>query len=45
MELTLGKDLFMEAHNRILNPQELKSIIIDPPLKAQMKPLLLKMLK
>ncbi|XP_013922334.1 PREDICTED: glutathione S-transferase theta-1-like [Thamnophis sirtalis] len=45
VELTLGKDLFMEAHNRILNPQELKSIIIDPPLKAQMKPLLLKMLK
>ncbi|XP_026538666.1 glutathione S-transferase theta-1-like [Notechis scutatus] len=45
VELTLGKELFMEAHNRILNPQELKSIVIDPPLKAQMKPLLLKMLK
>ncbi|KAK9391409.1 glutathione S-transferase theta-1-like [Crotalus adamanteus] len=45
VELTLGKDLFTDAHSRILNPQELKSIVIDPPLKAQMKPLLLKMLK
>ncbi|XP_025032670.1 glutathione S-transferase theta-1-like isoform X4 [Python bivittatus] len=45
VEVTLGKDLFMEAHSRILNPQELKNIIIDPPLKAQMKPMLLKLLK
>ncbi|XP_070618068.1 glutathione S-transferase theta-1-like isoform X2 [Erythrolamprus reginae] len=45
VELTLGKELFLEAHSRILNTQELRSIIIDPPLKTQMKPLLLKLLK
>lgn len=45
VEVTLGKELFLEAHARILNPQELRSISVDPPLKAQMKPALLKMLK
>ncbi|XP_042298591.1 glutathione S-transferase theta-1-like isoform X2 [Sceloporus undulatus] len=45
VEMALGKELFMEAHARILNAQELKNITIDPPLKAQMKPVLLKMLK
>uniref|UniRef100_H9GJT1 glutathione transferase n=1 Tax=Anolis carolinensis TaxID=28377 RepID=H9GJT1_ANOCA len=45
VELTLGKELFLEAHGRILNAQELRNIAIDPPLKAQMKPMLLKMLK
>ncbi|XP_063171990.1 glutathione S-transferase theta-1-like isoform X1 [Candoia aspera] len=45
VEITLGKELFMDAHSRILNPQELRDIVIDPSLKAQMKPMLLKMLK
>uniref|UniRef100_A0ABM5F259 glutathione transferase n=2 Tax=Pogona vitticeps TaxID=103695 RepID=A0ABM5F259_9SAUR len=45
VEVTLGKELFAEAHARILNPQELRSISVDPPLKAQMKPAILKMLK
>ncbi|KAJ7309732.1 hypothetical protein JRQ81_007795 [Phrynocephalus forsythii] len=45
VEVTLGKELFLEAHARILNPQELRSISVDPSLKAQMKPALLKMLK
>ncbi|XP_063000478.1 glutathione S-transferase theta-1-like [Elgaria multicarinata webbii] len=45
VEVTLGKELFMEAHSRILNTQELQNISIDPALKAQMKPMLLKMLK
>ncbi|XP_044300063.1 glutathione S-transferase theta-1-like isoform X2 [Varanus komodoensis] len=45
VEVALGKELFMEAHSRILNTQELRNISIDPPLKAQMKPILLKMLK
>ncbi|KAH0625675.1 hypothetical protein JD844_015270 [Phrynosoma platyrhinos] len=45
VEMSLGKEVFMEAHGRILNAQELRNITIDPPLKAQMKPVLLKMLK
>ncbi|XP_054852755.1 glutathione S-transferase theta-1-like [Eublepharis macularius] len=45
VEAAVGKDLFMEAHGRILNASELKNIRIDPPLQAQMKPMLLKMLK
>uniref|UniRef100_A0A8D0DVR0 glutathione transferase n=1 Tax=Salvator merianae TaxID=96440 RepID=A0A8D0DVR0_SALMN len=45
VEVILGKELFLEAHGRILNSQELRNMSIDPPLKVQMKPLLLKMLK
>ncbi|XP_015264481.1 PREDICTED: glutathione S-transferase theta-1-like [Gekko japonicus] len=45
VESAVGKELFMEAHGRILNTSELKNIRIDAPLQAQMKPMLLKMLK
>ncbi|XP_053135192.1 glutathione S-transferase theta-1-like [Hemicordylus capensis] len=45
IEVAVGKELFQDAHARILNPQELRNISIDPALKVQMKPMLLKMLK
>lgn len=45
VEAALGKELFMEAHDQILNPQELKNIHIDPLIKEQLKPMLMKMLK
>ncbi|XP_067406075.1 glutathione S-transferase theta-1-like [Emydura macquarii macquarii] len=45
VEEAVGKDLFQEAHEKILNAQDLRNIQIDPQMKEQMKPQLLKMLK
>ncbi|XP_048370534.1 glutathione S-transferase theta-1-like [Sphaerodactylus townsendi] len=45
VEGAVGKELFMEAHGQILNSTELKNLHIDGPMKAHMKPLLMKMLK
>ncbi|XP_066465673.1 glutathione S-transferase theta-1-like [Tiliqua scincoides] len=45
VEASVGKDLFHEAHARILNEKELRSIQVDPALKAQLKPMFLRMLK
>nr|XP_056715589.1 glutathione S-transferase theta-1-like [Euleptes europaea] len=45
VEGTVGKELFMEAHARILNTNELKNLCVAAPLQTQMKPMLLKMLK
>ncbi|XP_053224820.1 glutathione S-transferase theta-1-like isoform X1 [Podarcis raffonei] len=45
VEVFLGKELFAEAHARILNNQEMRNMTIDPSLKVQLKPFLLKMMK
>ncbi|XP_067406372.1 glutathione S-transferase theta-1-like [Emydura macquarii macquarii] len=43
VEKAVGKELFQEAHKVILNVQDLNNMLIDPQLKEQMKPRLLKM--
>ncbi|XP_053862241.1 glutathione S-transferase theta-1-like isoform X1 [Malaclemys terrapin pileata] len=43
VEKAVGKELFQEAHKVILNFQDLNSMLIEPQLKEQMKPRLLKM--
>ncbi|CAM5106832.1 unnamed protein product [Natator depressus] len=45
VEEAVGKELFQEVHERILNAQDLRKVQIDPQMKKEMKPLLLKMLK
>uniref|UniRef100_A0A8C4VTW7 glutathione transferase n=1 Tax=Gopherus evgoodei TaxID=1825980 RepID=A0A8C4VTW7_9SAUR len=45
VEEAVGKELFQEAHEWILNAQDLRKIQIDPQMKEEMKPQLLKMLK
>ncbi|XP_043354304.1 glutathione S-transferase theta-1-like [Dermochelys coriacea] len=45
VEEAVGKELFQEVHERILNAQDLRNVQIDPQMKKEMKPLLLKMLK
>ncbi|CAM2103205.1 unnamed protein product [Caretta caretta] len=43
VEKAVGKELFQEAHKVILNFQDLNNMLIEPQLKEQMKPRLLKM--
>ncbi|XP_034647412.1 glutathione S-transferase theta-1-like isoform X2 [Trachemys scripta elegans] len=43
VEKAVGKELFQEVHKVILNFQDLNSMLIEPQLKEQMKPRLLKM--
>uniref|UniRef100_A0A8C3TIS6 glutathione transferase n=1 Tax=Chelydra serpentina TaxID=8475 RepID=A0A8C3TIS6_CHESE len=45
VEEAVRKELFQGAHERILNAQDLRKVQIDPQMKKEMKPLLLKMLK
>ncbi|KAM6423007.1 glutathione S-transferase theta-1-like isoform 1-T1 [Liasis olivaceus] len=45
MEEVVGKELFLQAHELILNIRKLSTIQIDPQLKEQLAPVLLKMLK
>ncbi|KAH1180221.1 hypothetical protein KIL84_009057 [Mauremys mutica] len=45
VEEAVGKELFQEAHEWILNAQDLRKVQIDPQMKEEMKPQLLKMLK
>ncbi|CAM2103207.1 unnamed protein product [Caretta caretta] len=45
VEEAVGKELFQEVHEWILNAQDLRKVQIDPQMKKEMKPLLLKMLK
>ncbi|EMP32141.1 Glutathione S-transferase theta-1 [Chelonia mydas] len=45
VEEAVGKELFQEVHERILNAQDLRKVQIDPQMKKEMKPLPLKMLK
>lgn len=45
IEASVGRELFHEAHARILNDKELRAIQVDPALKAQLKPMLLRMVK
>ncbi|CAM5161321.1 unnamed protein product [Eretmochelys imbricata] len=43
VEKAVGNELFQEAHKVILNFQDLNNMLIEPQLKEQMKPRLLKM--
>ncbi|XP_026715836.1 glutathione S-transferase theta-1 [Athene cunicularia] len=45
VEDAVGKELFFQAHEMILSIKELSNIQIDPRLKEQLAPVLLKMLK
>lgn len=45
VEDAVGKELFFQAHEMILNIKELSNIQIDPQLKEQLAPVLMKMLK
>ncbi|XP_074777454.1 glutathione S-transferase theta-1 isoform X3 [Athene noctua] len=45
VEDAVGKELFFQAHEMILSIKELSNIQIDPQLKEQLAPVLLKMLK
>uniref|UniRef100_A0A8D2KWR0 glutathione transferase n=1 Tax=Varanus komodoensis TaxID=61221 RepID=A0A8D2KWR0_VARKO len=45
VEEAIGKELFLQAHELILNIRQLSTIQIDPQLKEQLGPMLLKMLK
>ncbi|KAJ6659090.1 hypothetical protein lerEdw1_019393 [Lerista edwardsae] len=45
IEASVGRELFHEAHARVLNDKELRNIQVDPALKAQLKPMLLRMVK
>ncbi|XP_066465671.1 glutathione S-transferase theta-1-like isoform X3 [Tiliqua scincoides] len=45
VEEAIGKELFLQAHELILNIEALSSVQIDPRLKEQLAPVLLKMLK
>lgn len=45
VEEAVGKELFLQAHKPILNIEALSSVQIDPRLKAQLAPLLLRVLK
>uniref|UniRef100_A0A670JRP2 glutathione transferase n=1 Tax=Podarcis muralis TaxID=64176 RepID=A0A670JRP2_PODMU len=45
VEEAIGKELFLQAHQLILNIKQLSTIQIDPRLKEQLGPVLLKILK
>uniref|UniRef100_A0A8B9SM31 glutathione transferase n=1 Tax=Anas platyrhynchos TaxID=8839 RepID=A0A8B9SM31_ANAPL len=45
VEEAVGKELFFQAHEMILNIKELSNIQIDPQLKEHLAPMLMKMLK
>uniref|UniRef100_A0ABM5F252 glutathione transferase n=1 Tax=Pogona vitticeps TaxID=103695 RepID=A0ABM5F252_9SAUR len=45
VEAALGKELFLQAHQLILNIKQLSTIQINPQLKEQLAPVLLKMMK
>uniref|UniRef100_A0A8C3KD79 glutathione transferase n=1 Tax=Calidris pygmaea TaxID=425635 RepID=A0A8C3KD79_9CHAR len=45
VEDAVGKELFFQAHEMILNIKELSNIQIDPQLKEHLAPVLMKMLK
>ncbi|XP_061458917.1 glutathione S-transferase theta-1-like [Rhineura floridana] len=45
VEEAIGKELFLQAHQLILNIKELSRIQVHPQLKEQLAPVLLKMLK
>ncbi|XP_021268142.1 glutathione S-transferase theta-1 isoform X1 [Numida meleagris] len=45
VEEAVGKELFFQAHEMILNIKELSNIQIDPQLKEHLAPVLMKMLK
>lgn len=45
VEDAVGKELFFQAHEMILNIKELSNIQIDPQLKEHLAPMLMKMLK
>nr|QCU71300.1 glutathione S-transferase theta-1-like protein [Eremias argus] len=45
VEEAVGKELFLQAHQLILNIKQLSTIQIDPRLKEQLGPVLLKILK
>nr|XP_006121720.1 glutathione S-transferase theta-1-like isoform X1 [Pelodiscus sinensis] len=45
VEEAVGKELFQEAHEQILNIKELSSIEVEPKLKELLAPTLMKMLK
>lgn len=45
VEEAVGKELFQEAHEIILNIKELSNIQIDPQLKAHLAPVLRKIMK
>uniref|UniRef100_A0A8D0HJH6 glutathione transferase n=1 Tax=Sphenodon punctatus TaxID=8508 RepID=A0A8D0HJH6_SPHPU len=45
VEEAVGEELFQQAHELILNIKELSNIQVDPRLKEQLTPVLLKMLK
>nr|XP_005503936.2 glutathione S-transferase theta-1 [Columba livia] len=45
VEDAVGKELFFQAHEMLLNIKELSNIQIDPQLKEHLTPLLMKMLK
>uniref|UniRef100_A0A8C2T8J5 glutathione transferase n=1 Tax=Coturnix japonica TaxID=93934 RepID=A0A8C2T8J5_COTJA len=45
VEEAVGKELFFQAHEMILNIKELSNIQIDPQLKEHLTPVLMKMLK
>ncbi|KAJ7309725.1 hypothetical protein JRQ81_007788 [Phrynocephalus forsythii] len=45
VEAALGKELFLQAHQLVLNVKQLSAIQVDPGLKEQLAPALLKMMK
>ncbi|XP_019394666.1 PREDICTED: glutathione S-transferase theta-1-like [Crocodylus porosus] len=45
VEEAVGKELFLQAHEMVLNIKELSNIQIDPQLKAQLAPVLMKVLQ
>ncbi|XP_077163467.1 glutathione S-transferase theta-1-like [Paroedura picta] len=45
VEEAIGKDIFLQAHELILNIQKLSTIQINPQLKEQLGPVLLKIMK
>ncbi|XP_075574750.1 glutathione S-transferase theta-1 isoform X1 [Pelecanus crispus] len=45
VEDAVGKELFFQAHEMILNIKELSNIQVDPQLKEHLAPVLMKMLK
>ncbi|KAH0625676.1 hypothetical protein JD844_015271 [Phrynosoma platyrhinos] len=45
VEEAVGRELFLEAHQAVLKVRELSNLRIDPRLKAQLAPTLMKILK